>query len=92
MAEFKAKMDDLDGLLNSIQYYKDAISTSVTAIKEPSVCQDIMLSEYVQTLRDISKLLDKYKELLNKDIADIRNAKSKIQEMDTQMVNLSKSS
>lgn len=88
MAEVKAKIEDIDGLISSIKTSKDAIDVSVSSIKEPAKSKGIMVSEYVKRIRDISSLLDKYKQLLDKDISDINDSKEKIQEMDTQMVGI----
>lgn len=91
MAEMKAKIEDIDGLLSSIRTNKDGIDISVSSINDPSKCKGIMLSKYIECIRNISDLLDKYKQLLEKDISDISNSKDKIQEMDQEMTNLSKS-
>ena len=91
MAELKAKLDDIDILVGSIKTNMEAIDISVSSIKDPSKSRDIMVSEYVKRIRDISSLLSKYKQLLDKDIFDIKVAKEKIQEMDKEMENLSKS-
>ncbi len=90
MAELKAKIEDIDGLIKAIKTDKDAIDVSVSSIKNPSRSKGIMAFEYVKRIKDISKLLDKYKQLLDKDISDINNSKQKIQEMDKKMEDLSK--
>lgn len=91
MAEVKANLDDIDVLIGSIKTSKDAIDISVSSIKNPSKSKGIMVSEYIKRIKEISSLLNKYKELLDKDIADINISKDKIREMDKQMENLSKS-
>lgn len=91
MAELKANLDDIDTLIGSIKTKKDAIDISVSSVKDPSKCKDIMVSAYIKRIRDISSLLKEYKQLLDKDIADINVSKDKIREMDKQMENLSKS-
>ena len=91
MSEVKANLDDIDTLIGSIKTNKDAIDISVSSVKDPSKCEGIMVSEYIKRIRDISSLLNKYKQLLDKDIADINVSKDKIREMDKQMENLSKS-
>lgn len=91
MTEVKANLDDIDILIGSIKTSKDAIDISVSSVKDPAKCKGIMVSEYIKRIRDISSLLNKYKQLLDKDIADINLSKDKIQEMDKQMENLSKS-
>lgn len=91
MAEIKANLDDIDTLIGSIKTKKDAIDISVSSVKDPSKCKGIMLSDYIKRIRDISSLLNKYKQLLNQDIDDINLSKEKIREMDKQMENLSKS-
>ena len=90
MAEVKANIGDIDGLITAIKNSKEAINTKVS-IDEPSKSKDIMLFEYIDKVKEISKLLVEYKKLLDKDISDINNSKIKIQEMDKEMVNLSKS-
>lgn len=91
MAELKAKIEDIDGLISSIKTGKDAIDISVSSVKDPSKSKGIMVTEYIKRIKDISSLLDKYKQLLDKDISDINSSKEKIQEMDKEMENLSKS-
>lgn len=91
MAEIKVKIEDIDGFISSIKTSKEAIDISVSSINDPSKSKGIMVSEYVKRIRDISSLLDKYKQLLDKDITDINDTKGKIQEMDKHMENLSKS-
>lgn len=91
MAEVKANLDDIDVLIGSIKTSKDAIDISVSSVKNPSKSKGIMVSEYIKRIKEISSLLNKYKELLDKDIADINISKDKIREMDKQMENLSKS-
>ena len=91
MAELKAKIDDIDALIGSIRTNKDAIDISVSSIKEPSQSKGIMISEYIKRIKSISGLLDKYKQLLDKDISDINTSKETIREMDKQMGSLSKS-
>lgn len=91
MAELKAKLDDIDVLIGSIETNKEAIDISVSSIKEPSKSKGIMVTEYIKRLKDISNLLNMYKQLLGKDVSDINMSKEKIQEMDKQMENLSKS-
>lgn len=91
MAELKAKLDDIDVLVGAIKTNKDAIDISVSYIKDPSKSKGIMVTEYIKRIRNISDLLNKYKQLLDKDISDINMSKDKIKEMDKQMENLSKS-
>lgn len=91
MNEVKANLDDIDTLISSIKTKTDAIDISVSSVKDPSKCKGIMVSEYIKRIRDISSLLNKYKQLLEKDIADINISKNKIREMDKQMEELSKS-
>ncbi len=91
MAELKAKLDDIVILTRSIKSKKDAINTSVSSVTDPSKTKGIMLSEYIKRIRDISNLLNKYKQLLDKDVEDINLSKDKIREMDKQMEKLSKS-
>lgn len=91
MAELKAKLDDIDVLVGAIKTNKDAIDISVSSIKDPSKSKGIMVTEYIKRIRNISDLLNKYKQLLDKDISDINMSKDKIKEMDKQMENLSKS-
>ena len=90
MAELKVKSDDIDALIDAIKKNKDAIDISVSSIKDPSQSKGIMLSEYINRIKNISDLLGKYKQLLDKDISDIRNSKETINEMDKQMERLSK--
>lgn len=91
MAEVKANLDDIDVLIGSIKTSKDAIDISVSSVKNPSKSKGIMVFEYIKRIKEISSLLNKYKELLDKDIADINISKDKFREMDKQMENLSKS-
>lgn len=88
MLESKIKIDEVDGLIGSIKTNEKAVDISVSSVKEPAKSRGIMVSEYVKRIKDISKLLDRYKQLLDKDIIDIRISKEKILEMDAQMGNL----
>ena len=91
MTEVKANLDDIDTLIGSMKTKKDAIDISVSSVKDPSKCKGIKLSDYIKRIRDISSLLNQYKQLLDKDIEDINISKDKIREMDKQMEDLSKS-
>lgn len=90
MAELKAKLDDIDVLIEAIKTNKEAMDISVSSIEDPSKSKGIMVTEYIKRIRDISDLLNKYKQLLDKDISDINMSKDKIKEMDKQMETLSK--
>lgn len=91
MAELKVAIENVDSLISSIKTSKDAIDISVSSVKDPSKSKGIMVSEYIKRIRNISSLLDKYKQLLDKDISDIKESEEKIQQMDREMENLSKS-
>ncbi|MBE5872846.1 MAG: hypothetical protein E7287_00405 [Lachnospiraceae bacterium] len=90
MAELKARIEDIDGLVKAIKTNSDAIDISVSSVKEPSKSKGIVVTEYIKRIREISQLLDKYKQLLDRDVLDIKDSKDKIQEMDKEMEKLSK--
>lgn len=91
MAELKANLDEIDTMIGTMKTKKDNMDISVSSITDPSKSEGIMLTKYIEKIREISDLLFKYKQLLAKDILDIKNSKEKIREMDKQMENLSKS-
>lgn len=91
MSELKANLDEIELLIGSMKTCKSAIETSVSTINDPSKSEGIMLTEYIDRIRKISNLLSDYKKMLDKDISDISISTGKIQEMDKQMENLSKS-
>ena len=88
MAELKIKLNELSELIESIKKNKTALDTSVASIKQPPQSKGIMVSTYVDKIHEISKLLDKYKELLEKDLTDFIAAKQKLEEMDQEMETL----
>lgn len=91
MAELKANLDEIDTMIGTMKTKKDNMDISVSSITDPSKSEGIMLTKYIEKIREISDLLFKYKQLLAKDILDIKNSKEKIRKMDKQMENLSKS-
>ena len=91
MAELKANLDEINTMIGTMKTKKDNMDISVSSITDPSKSEGIMLTKYIEKIREISDLLFKYKQLLAKDILDIKNSKEKIREMDKQMENLSKS-
>ena len=88
MPEIKADFNSIDMLIKSIDLAKSDIDHSVADISDPSKCSGIMISAYVERIRQISKLLGDYKKLLEKDSFDFINSKNKIAEMDAQLRNL----
>ena len=88
MAELKVNVNELDHLVYGIKSAKDNINTSVASIMSPSKSSGIMISSYVERIKQISGLLDAYKQLLEKDVLDIVVSKNKITEMDQHITTL----
>lgn len=88
MAEVKADFSSIDMLIKSIVSANSKINHTVGQISDPSKCSGIMITAYVDRIRQISRLLGDYKKLLEKDAADFENSKNKIAEMDSQLKNL----
>lgn len=88
MAELKIDINNIDTLVQGIKSAETSINTSVKSINNPSKCSGIMISSYVDRIKRISALLDKYKQLLEKDAVDIIASKNKISEMDQKITNL----
>lgn len=78
----KIVIDDVENLIYGLERSKDRIDVKVTEINDPTQNQEIMLSEYVKKIREISNLLEKYVQLLEEDISDIKASKEKIKEAD----------
>lgn len=85
MSEVKAKIKDIDDLINAIKSSNEKMDTSVSSIKHPSKSEGVMAFTYVDKIQEISKLVESYKQLLDKDAEDILHAKEKIEEMDKEM-------
>ncbi len=70
--------EELSGMLRAV------LTMNVSTSSVPSVekCAGIMISEYVDRIKKISKLLNQYSKLLEKDIEDIYKARDKIAEAD----------
>lgn len=92
MAELKIDITNIDTLVQGIKTAENSINTSVKSINNPSKCSGIMITTYVDRIKKISTLLDKYKQLLEKDAVDIVASKNKISEMDQKLTNLYQSS
>lgn len=81
-------IDDVEKLIYGLEKSKDRIDVTVAAIKNPTQNQEIMLSEYVKRIKEISNLLKKYVELLGEDISDIKASKEKVKETDDAIKNI----
>lgn len=82
MAELKINADNLGVLVLAIKNSTKGINTSTKSINDPSNCKGIMITAYVDRIRKIGKLLESYKQLLEKDAVDVVASKNKIIEMD----------
>lgn len=82
MAELKIDANNLDALVLSIKMSTKGINTSTKSINDPFNCRGIMITAYVDRIKKIGKLLDSYKQLLEKDAVDVIASKNKIIEMD----------
>ena len=88
MAELKINAENIDLLVTAISYSKNNINTSTKNISNPSNCRGIMITSYVDRIKKIGKLLDSYKQLLERDAVDIVASKDKIIEMDQKIKTL----
>lgn len=92
MAELKINANDIDRLVQNIKNANKSMNTSVSSIDNPSKSSGIMISSYVDRIKKISKLLENYKRLLEKDAADIVSSKNKLTEMDQRISSIYKNS
>ena len=63
--------------LGMVRAAKNALNTSVSKVPKVSSCKGIKVSEYEAKVREISKLLDSYKNLLEKDLNDTKCLKDR---------------
>lgn len=72
-------------LLNNIDNAKKQLKTSTKSIPSVSTCKGIILTEYEKRAREISALLDLYKQLLDKDLNETRRATGNLIKVDTEI-------
>lgn len=73
--ELERKITDVESIGNSI-------SKSVGSVGDVSQASGIMLKEYIDRMNTISQMIGQYKLLLEKDIADVREAEKVLNEAD----------
>ena len=88
MALLKIDSGSIDVLVQAMSTQNKKLDVSVNSINNPSKCSGIMISSYLDRIIKISKLIESYKSLLEKDVLDIKNSKNKIVEMDKNLTNL----
>lgn len=88
MALLKIDSGSIDVLVQAMSTQNKKLDVSVNSINSPSKCSGIMISSYLDRIIKISKLIESYKSLLEKDVLDIKNSKNKIVEMDKNLTNL----
>jgi hypothetical protein len=88
VAEVKADFSSIDMLIERIVSSEKKMKHTVAKISDPSICNGIMITAYVERIRQISRLLGDYKKLLEKDAMDFDKSKNTIANMDAQLKNL----
>lgn len=83
MSDIKLNISAVEALSQNINNAKNSIDTSVSSIPVITQCSGIKITDYVDRIKTISSLLDLYKQLLEKDISDIQDAKSSIEVADS---------
>ena len=69
-------------LLNSIKSANSKLNTSTASVSKVQQCQGIMIDAYVDRIKKISRLLDQYKKLVEKDVTDVAKANNVLLSMD----------
>lgn len=85
MSEFKINFGELDGIISNMNLAIKNIDPAAPGMHTPTQCQGTVLSDYVNRMDKISKLLTKYRELLEKDVEDIKKSRRTLAEMDTKI-------
>ena len=75
----------LSNNIGGIRTAKNALDTSVSKVPKVSSCKGIKVSDYEAKVREISKLLDLYKKLLEKDLNDTKGLKDRFVAVDIEI-------
>lgn len=88
MANIKINSNAVDVMATSIKTSGGKLNADIKNINEPTKCSGIMIKDYYEMIKRISTILGKYKQLINKDVSDIKSAKDKMIQMDSSMQKL----
>lgn len=66
----------IDFLVASLRGSAEYIQGSALSIEDLSSCSGINMQEYINFARETSKMIDNYRELINKDLDDISKSKA----------------
>lgn len=88
MANIKINSNAVDVMATSIKTSGGKLNADIKNINEPTKCSGIMIKDYYERIKRISTILGKYKQLINKDVSDIKSAKDKMIQMDSSMQKL----
>lgn len=58
------------------------LKSSTSAVSNPSQCQGLVLSDWVDIVRDIGEMLSDYKDLIEKDVYSLRDSQRAIEDAD----------
>lgn len=88
MTNVKTNAYNVAVLLASIRTSSEKLNVDVNDIAAPTKCDGIMIKEYYERIIRIGAIFKKYKQLIDKDVADIEIANNKIIQMDSLMQKL----
>lgn len=83
--EIKIDRMEIFILINNVNKAKDNIEISLSDIAEPNGCSGIMINQYYDRINNIIKLMENYKQLLEKDMNDIVKSINNMFELDEKM-------
>lgn len=88
--KFFINFTELDMELVNLRNKVDDLDTSIQSVPETEKCDGIMISEYIDRIEKISQLLENYKDLVFKDISEIKKTESIARIMDERVKQLFK--
>lgn len=72
----------LEGQIAKFERAGNNINESTSSVLDPSQCRGLVLSDWVDRVRDIGELIALYKELVEKDVVSLRDAQKAIEDAD----------
>lgn len=58
------------------------LNSSTSTVSTPSQCRELVLSDWVDMVREIGDMLSDYKELIEKDVYSLRESQKAIEDAD----------
>ena len=87
MSEIKVNQLTLNEQITQFKDKGSNLDTGISSVSKSSKCSGIMLKEYEKRIIVLRDLLNKYKQLIEKDSTDISTAVQQYEEMDKSIEN-----